>query len=148
MATKKFSWKFPAEQFRLLKIESFFMVILAALVFLTAFFQFGQDWLLAILFTSIFVLIYALISYVIKNWHAAEKHYHLTKTHLHIIKKNRNKENKEKIALKNIVRHKLDRFFLGGYLVVKIKNTLYFLILEKKWTALKDTYTNLGKNKS
>lgn len=132
MVTKKFSWKFPATRFRLLKIESFFMVILAVLVFLTAFFQFGQDWLLAILFTLIFVLVYALISYAIQNWHSAEKHYHLTKTHLHIIKKNRNKEKKEKIALKNIVRHKLDRFFLGGYLVVKNKKHALFFNTQKE----------------
>lgn len=132
MATQKFSWKFPATRFRLLKIESFFMVILAALVFLTALFQFGQDWLLASLFTLIFILVYALISYVIQNWHSTEKHYHLTKTHLHIIKKNRNKENKEKIALKNIVRHKLDRFFLGGYLVVKNKRRALFFNTRKE----------------
>lgn len=132
MATKKISWKFPATRFRLLKIESFFMIILAALVFLTAFFQFGQDWLLAILFTLIFILVYALISYVIQNWHSAEKHYHLTKTHLHIIKKNKQWVKKEKIALKNILRHKLDRFFLGGYLVVKNKRHALFFNTKKE----------------
>lgn len=132
MVTKKFSWKFPATRFRLLKIESFFMIILAALVFLTAFFQFGRDWLLAILFTLIFILVYALISYVIQNWHSAEKHYHLTKTHLHIIKKNKQWVKKEKIALKNIVRHKLDRFFLGGYLVVKNKRRALFFNTKKE----------------
>ncbi len=108
------------------------MIILAALVFLTAFFQFNQDWLLAILFTLIFILVYALVSYVIQNWHFAEKHYHLTKTHLHIVKKTKNKEKTTKIALKNITHHKLDRFFLGGYLIVKNKKHALFFNTEKE----------------
>ena len=106
-----------------MRIEVVFVSILALLVFLVSFYQFGKSYLIAILLTIIFFAIYVLASYIIQRIRVMEEHYKLTDKHLEIVRKKRNKIKKEKVVLKDVVHHKLDKLFLGGYMLVKSGNT-------------------------
>ena len=126
--TKKLSWNFPMKEFMFLKIETLTVAIIALLMLLIIFAQTGQNWLSAAIFTAAFIGFYYLMSYIIQKVRMVEEKYHLTPTHLHVTRKSRNKLSKVKIALKNISRHKLDKFFMGGYLLTKNgkKHLLFF----------------------
>ncbi|MBI4983702.1 hypothetical protein HZC32_03600 [Candidatus Woesearchaeota archaeon] len=113
----KLSWKFPVKEFFLLRLEILFVVILAILIFVFSFFSLEQTWTLAILFTAIFLGLYFLISFVVQKTRAARNEYQLTPKHLDIIKKIRDITNRERVHLKDIKHHKLDKLFLGGYLL-------------------------------
>jgi len=125
--TVSITWKFPEKKFFFLKIEVFFVALLALLVFVLSFFQF-ESWFYSIVFTLVFLLLYVLSSYLIQKWREVEERYTLTKSHLEIIRKKKNKVKKEKVFLKDIIHHKLDKFFLGGYLLTnkKKKHLLFF----------------------
>lgn len=117
--TKKLTWKFPIKRFPVLRIELIFVVLLALAVLILAYFQFDREWFYAALFSLLFLGCYVLASILIQKWQAAEERYHLTSTYLHIISKRRGKVKKEKVALADIINHKLDKLFLGGYLITK-----------------------------
>jgi len=128
MVTKKFSWKFPAKKIFFLKIETFFIAILAILVFFFTFAQFDQRWFYAVIFTIVFLGLYSLISYVIQKIRKIEERYQLSATHLEVVRKKKDKTKKEKVPIKSIKHHKLDKFFLGGYILTHKgkKHPLFF----------------------
>lgn len=121
-----YSWKFPQVTF--LRIEIAFVVVLSLLIFLIALYQLDYQWIVALATALIFLGIYLLIAHGAKAVHKVEDVYHLGKTHLEVHRTRKNKVTHEKIPLKHIKHHKLDRFFLGGYLVTKYgkKHLLYF----------------------
>jgi len=118
----KFTWKFPQKDFLVMRIETVFVSILAVLVFIVSFYQFGSSFLIALLFTLIFLCLYVLFSYVVQRIRTVEEKYNLTEKHLEVVRKKRSKTKKEKVHLKDVVHHKLDRLFLGGYLLAKSGN--------------------------
>lgn len=121
-----YSWKFPQVAF--LRIEIAFVVILSLLIFLVSLKQFDYQWIAALATALIFIGMYLLIAHGAKAVHKVEDVYHLGKTHLEVHRTRKNKVSHEKIPLKHIHHHKLDHFFLGGYLVTKWgkKHLLYF----------------------
>jgi hypothetical protein len=128
------SWKFPKHYF--LRIEVFFVVLLAAIIFLVGFFQFGQQWTLAVALTGMFLGIYLVVSHGAKSIQKVEHHYEVTPTHFQVTTLERGKKTQEKLPLKHLHHHKLDHFFLGGYLVSKAgKKHLIFFNTKKELTA-------------
>ena len=127
-ATSKVSWKFPRQKLALSKIEAFFVGLLALFILLFSYFQLDGQVLWAILLALVFIIFYVLVAYITKSVRQNEEQYHFTKTHLEHTSKTKNRASKLKVPLKHIVKHKLDRFFLGGYLVTKQgkKHLLYF----------------------
>ena len=118
MAEPKFSWKFPHNKLFFMRIETIFVLILAALILL---FSWRLGWMMAILLTLLFVGLYALISYIIQRFRQAEEHYHFTPQHVHIVKKTSKTQHEEKIPLNQLHHHKVDKLLLGGYLMTKKK---------------------------
>ena len=127
-AMKKLSWVFPVEDFKLMKIETFTLSVIAIITFLTSFLMFDQSWGKSTVVTILFVCFYILTSFAVHKVRAPEEHYHLTSTHLEVHRKTKRKVKKEKVPLTQIKRHKLNRFFLGGYLITKKgkKHLLFF----------------------
>jgi small-conductance mechanosensitive channel len=119
-------WNFPDKEF--LRIEVMFIVLLALLVFITGYYQFANEWLAGVLLTLIFIFLYAVTAKVIGKVRVVQEEYEVTKTHLHITRKTKRNKVKSKIPLKQVHHHKLDTFFLGGYVVTKkgIKHLLFF----------------------
>lgn len=126
MAHTNYSWKFPQVAF--LRIEVIFVIILSVLIFLISLYQFSYQWIVALATALIFLGIYLLVAHGAKAVHKVEDIYHLGKTHLEVHRTRRDKVIHEKISLANIKHHKLDHFFLGGYLMTKQgkKHLLYF----------------------
>lgn len=119
----KLAWKFPKKDFLVMRIETVFVFLLAALVFIISFFQFGKSFLPALLFSIIFLGLYILFSYIVQRVRVVEERYSLTEKHFEVVRKKRSKTKKEKVPLKDIVHHKLDKLFLGGYMLVKSENS-------------------------
>jgi len=111
-----------------MRIEITFLALTAVLVFIFSYFELNEQVLQTIIFTAFFVGLYALISYLVMMIRQAEEKYHLTSSHLEIHKKSRNKRKKHKVPLKSIIQHKVDHFFLGGYVITKDgeKHVLFF----------------------
>ncbi len=122
------SWTFPKKEFLILRIEIVLIAFLALLVYVVAYLQSNGSWLLGTLFTTLFLALYFLTSYGIQRWRQVEEHYKLTKKHLEVVRKNRNVVKTEKAPLKEITHHKLDKTFLGGYLLTRKgrKHLLFF----------------------
>ena len=124
---QKVEWKFPSNKFFFMKIEIFSIAIIAVVVFFISFLQIGGSYLLPTIVTAAFVVLYGVISYLIQRLRQVEEKYLVTKTHFQVSRKVRNKVTKEKVHLGKVKLHKLDRFFLGGYLVTeKGKHLLFF----------------------
>ena len=118
MASTKFHWQFPLKQFFFLRIELVFLAVIGVLLFLISFFGSGNNFLAALLYTLVFLGLYLIVSYLVQKLRHVEEHYHLSSSHLHIVKKSNNKVIKEvQLPLKTVKKHKLDKCFLGGYLV-------------------------------
>ena len=128
MVEEKLSWKFPKHKFMIMKIEFFFVFLLALLVLVFAYFDLNQSWMWALVFTLAFLALYLLISYFVQKFRKMEHHYTLTKSKLEIQKKVRNKVKEDKVNLKDVKKHKVDKFFHGGYVLTKQgkKHGLYF----------------------
>lgn len=126
--TKKISWIFPKPEMILMRIETVFISMLAALVFVISFFQADQEWFPATIVTVVFLAIYVIIALLIQEIRKVKQTYHISPTHLHLTKETRTKTKKDKISLKHIVHHKLDKTFLGGYVITKDnkRHALYF----------------------
>jgi hypothetical protein len=126
--TKKLTWNFPAKDFLVMRIETLTVVIVALLVFMVILSQPYHGWISAILFTAAFIGFYYALSYLIQKVRKVEEEYHLTPTHLHVTRKSKSKISKTKILLKDIYLHKLNKFFMGGYLLTKRgkKHLLFF----------------------
>ena len=125
MVTKKHKWVFPNKEFFFMKIETLTIAILAVLIFFLGF-SATESWVNAIVFASVFLVLYSTISFFIQKARLASESYQITDKHLHIIKKTRKKKYKNKIKLKDVTKHKLDKFFLGGYLIAKGKKHVLF----------------------
>lgn len=122
------SWKFPQKEFLVMRVEIVLIAFLALVVYLFAYLQSnGSSWL-GTLFVVLFLALYFLTSYGIQRWRQVEEHYKLTKKHLEVVRKKRGSMKKEKAPLKEIAHHKLDKTFLGGYLVTRKgkKHLLFF----------------------
>lgn len=131
--SKKVSWNFPLKKVLFLKIEVLFVALLAVFVFFFAFNELGRRWLPSTVLTLAFLGIHFFISFLVQKLRAVEENYHLTPTYLHITRKSKHKSKKEKISLKSISHHKLDKFFLGGYLLtIKGKKHLLFFNTRKE----------------
>ena len=128
MAAQNLSWKFPQKEFLVLRIEALFVGILAVFIFVASLYQFNKEVPVAVGFAILFLAIYALLSYLIQQWRQVEEHYKLTKKHLEVVRKKRGVTKKEKSSLKDIAHHKLDKTFLGGYLLTRKgkKHLLFF----------------------
>jgi len=118
-------WIFPEKEFFLMKIE---LVTIAALTVLIFFMGLTgtESWAYALVFALIFVVVYAITSFFIQKARLAKDIYKITDTHLHITRKTRRKEKTHKVPLKDVTKHKLDRFFLGGYLLARGKKHVLF----------------------
>lgn len=128
MKSASLSWKFPKKEFLILRIEIVLLGFLALLVYLISYLESNGSWFLATMFTALFLSLYFLVSYAIQRWRQVEEHYKLTKKHLEVVRKKRNVIKKEKAPLKEIAHHKLDKTFLGGYLLTRRgkKHLLFF----------------------
>ena len=111
-----------------MRIEIVMIAFLALLVYVVTYLQTQGSAMMAILFTVLFLALYFLVSYGIQRWRQVEEHYKLTKKHLEVTRKKRNEIQKEKAPLKEIAHHKLDKTFLGGYLLTRKgrKHLLFF----------------------
>ena len=111
-----------------MRVEIVMIAFLALVVYLFAYLQSQGSWWLGTLFTTLFLALYFLVSYGIQRWRQVEEHYKLTKKHLEVVRKKRGGVKKEKAPLKELVHHKLDKTFLGGYLLTRKgkKHLLFF----------------------
>jgi hypothetical protein len=121
MVTEKLSWKFPGRDKFLHRIEGTFVSILALLIFIGSFTYYSYELLFPILITALFLVTYIFSAHLIKIIRNAQEHYLAHPSHLEIRRKSRNKSSKVKVPWKKVHRHKLDHFFLGGYLLTKDK---------------------------
>lgn len=131
MAPAKFSWSFPANRVLFLRLEKVVIAIVALLILL---FSISSLRILpAIVYAILFVVVYFLVALGIRHVRQVEEKYHISGTHLHIHRKSRNKESKAKIPLKQVVLHKLDRLFLGGYVLTSKgeRHPLFFNVKEE-----------------
>lgn len=128
MADRQFSWKFPLQKFLVLRIEGLFLLVLAVLMYLTLLYRFDKEVPVAVGFTVLFLALYALLSFALQRWRDVEEHYKVTKNYLEVVRKKKNMVKKEKAFLKDVAHHKLDRIFLGGYVITKKgkKHLLFF----------------------
>jgi len=131
MATSKVSWTFPAKNMILLRIEAVFLALLTIVVLIFAYASFEQL-VPAVLATLIFVALYIVISQSTNVWRKVEEKYVVTPTHFEVVRKTRHIVKNEKVPLKHIRHHKLDKRFLGGYLVSKQGKHLLFFNTKKE----------------
>ncbi len=120
-------WKFPAKEIQFLRVEVLFEAFLTVLIFLVTFFQLG-DGALAMLYAVLFLFIYGVLSVIVQKISRAEAHYAIRGKHLHVVKKMGRKTVTEKIPLRDVLHHKVDKVFLGGYVLTKKgrKHSLFF----------------------
>ncbi len=111
-----------------MRVEIVMIAFLALAVYLFTYLQSQGSWWLGTLFTTLFLALYFLVSYGIQRWRQVEEHYKLTKKHLEVVRKKRGGMKKEKAPLKEVAHHKLDKTFLGGYLLTRKgkKHLLFF----------------------
>ncbi len=122
----KFQWTYPEKDVLFMKIETFVISIISALIIFSSLII-SKSFTFAIIMTFLFLCIYVVVAYFSKIIFMLEQKYNLTPSHLEITKKSRFRTKKEKVLIKKIHTHKLDRFFLGGYaLSDKGKHLLYF----------------------
>jgi len=117
MNKHKLSWKFPGNNFTLLRLEMVFLIIIAIIVFIFSYYDFDQRWYIGLVFTLIFLVAYFLVSSIVQRIRMVQNTYRVTPSHIEIHHQHRFGEKKSKIPLGNLKHHKTDRTFLGGYLV-------------------------------
>ena len=117
MAENKISWSFPSRKISFMKLETFTVIILAIFVFFYSFLQADQRWFHAVIAVVAFIALYVLISFIIQKVRRVEEKYVLNHQHLEVTRKTKTKITKERVHLKDIKHHKLDKFFLGGYVM-------------------------------
>ncbi len=124
---KGITWRFPRDTM-FLKIELYFIALLAFLVLIIAYFQFAGNVLYALAAVIIFLAVYFLVGYAVKSYYNIQHHYTVTPTHFHLKTSHRHGTKEHKVPLRDIARHKLDKLFYGGYLLTHKgkKHLLYF----------------------
>ncbi len=130
MAAAKIAWTFPQEKIFFLRLEALTIAVLAVIIF--AFSLRSWGFLAAALFTVVFLGLYVSISYLVQIIRLAQEEYVANRTHLKVIRKTRFKTKKEEVPLKEVFFHKLDRFFLGGYLISRKGKHLLFFSTKKE----------------
>ena len=92
------------------------------------FFGMGDAFVAGLLFAIVFLGLYVVISRTIQTIRQVEEHYKISRTHLEVTRKTKKRTKKFKVALKDVVHHKLDKIFLGGYVLTKqgAKHPLFF----------------------
>ncbi|NQV91970.1 hypothetical protein HQ489_05855 [Candidatus Woesearchaeota archaeon] len=129
-STSVVKWNFPTSEFYMMRLESLSVGIIAILIFIVAIFNVDGFWP-SILLTILFIAIYVLVSSLIQKIRQVQETYEVKDNHLHITRKTKFKTSKEKISLRDIDLHKLDKLFLGGYLVSsKGRHALFFQAIE------------------
>ena len=125
---KKFNWKFPAEDLYFLRIELLFLSVVTIGVFLFMFFQLSNKVLPSLAITIGFVALYSIIQHLMKHVRHIEEEYEIMGNHLHIRRRVNNKLVKHhKVHINSIDHHKVDKTFLGAYIVVGGKrHSLFF----------------------
>jgi len=124
---KQLSWKVKSKKLLLFRIEALFVTVLGILIFIGSIFYYSKYYkfpssLWATLFVVVFfVVLYYVVSVIIKHIRQAEEHYLAHETHLEITKKTKKNLVQVKVPWKRLHRHKLDKTFLGGYLLTKDK---------------------------
>ncbi len=131
------TWTFPSREIFYFRGETLFVGVLTLFVFLASFYTFEPRWIYGIVVAAIFFLLYVITAYLIHHIRGVEETYELTKTHLHITRKTNRRVRKEKVALKDVHTHKLDSWFLGGYLLTKKAKHLVFFNSKKELNKLK-----------
>lgn len=128
MTTQKMVWTFPLPVAFFIRVELLLVGVIASLVFLGTLFYYEMQAAYALVYTALFLVLYGLAAYFIRKARQAESTYHLGKKHLEITHQTRNTKKKEKVPLQHITRHKLDQFFLGGYVLTHKgkKHQLFF----------------------
>ncbi|MBS3127223.1 hypothetical protein J4228_03595 [Candidatus Woesearchaeota archaeon] len=130
MATAKVAWKFPQEKIFFMRLETATIAVLAVILFAVSLRPWG--FLAAVFLTAVFLVMYVGISYVMQIIRLAQEEYVADRTHLKVTRKTRFKTKKEEVPLKEVLFHKLDRFFLGGYLISKKGKHLLFFSTKKE----------------
>ncbi len=120
------SWKFPGEKL-FMRIEIAFISLLAVIILILSSTHY-RSVLIGLLFTLIFLVLYFLVAYITKHVYKVEQHYEINSSHLHLKKISRGKTTTQKVPIKHVRHHKLDKFFLGGYFLTKQgkKHVLFF----------------------
>lgn len=140
---KKGSWIFPAKPHYFMRLEAFTIGVLSLMVFILMLFNLDYAILPSVLAVVLFLGIYLLITYIVRKVRTVEEVYNLVTSHLEIVRKVNDNVKKLKVLKKEIVGHKLDKFFLGGYVLTKDKrfvvffNTLEELEMFEKWLLSK-----------
>lgn len=127
MAARTLHWSFPAKRWQVLRVERLFVGLLALLIFLL-FYAAESSWAKALLYALLFLALYVGLSIVLQNIRRTEAHYALKGRHLHLVRKTPQGTKKEKVHFGDIARHKIDKVFLGGYVLTKKgkKHVLFF----------------------
>ena len=124
----KITWKFPIKDTAFLRLEILVVAILAVMIFIYSASGFQRRVLSGISFALLFSVIYVFVAYLTKKIRKVEERYDLMGGILNISRKTRRKTKKEKVNLKEVVQHNLDKFFHGGYLITRKgkKHILFF----------------------
>jgi hypothetical protein len=122
-----FSWKFPTN-LNFMRIELLFLLVLGVLVFILTSSGGENRLLTGLIFTVLFLVIYFFISFGIRHISTAEENYEISSKHIHLTKRRRSGITKTLVPWGKIIHHKLDKSFLGGYLVTSegVKHLLFF----------------------
>lgn len=146
MAGQKVEWTFPDKVFSFMRIEVWTIALFGLLLLLFLLLQLRQVFY-AILFTVLFVVLYAILGYIIQRLRLVEEVYHLNPNYLQITRSTRHKTKKVVIPTKSISHHKLDRFFLGGYLIAKDKKHLLFFNTKEELQRFEEALKRLFKKR-
>lgn len=127
MTARTLHWKFPAQRWQILRVEMLFVGLLALLIFLL-FYAADSDGAKAVLYTLLFLALYAGLSVILQHVHRTEAHYAVKGKHLHLARKTPRGTKREKVHFGDVARHKIDKIFLGGYVLTKKgkKHVLFF----------------------
>ncbi len=127
MAKPIHSWNVAINRAFSLRIERYFVGLLAGIIFVITTLSFGRIFD-GLLLTALFVGVYALLYTIVLEARKLEKRYVLSPEQLQIDHTSRRTHRTEKIVLQKVIKHKFDHFLLGGYLLTKegVKHILFF----------------------
>ena len=128
METKKLHWKFPLEQTFFIRIELLFVAFLAVLIFVGTLFFYEQQFTYPVIYTCLFLILYALAAVAIRKVRQTESQYQVHKKGIEIKHKVGGRTTTAKVPLHHVAQHKVDKHFLGGYVVTHQgkKHQLFF----------------------
>ncbi|MBI2146213.1 hypothetical protein HYU22_02645 [Candidatus Woesearchaeota archaeon] len=120
-----FSWVYPRAIFS--RMEIAFLLFLGFIIFLLSWLEFGRQFTLALALASLFMGIYVFAAQRVHAILKPKHTYHLGKV-LHITREQGKRVHEEVTPVREIVHHKIDRFFRGGYILTAKgrKHQLFF----------------------